>query len=239
VYPSFSIGGEEFFSYPLIIGMMWAYSFMYLKQYFNRNETQFPHWNLFYLTLFLFSWFGAKIFFVFTLDSEVLEKASFNSNFWLGGGFVFYGGLIGGVSWTVFYKYLMKIKWSSMNIFIPILALAHGVGRIGCFLAGCCYGNYCDLPWAINLHGGLRHPVQLYEAFALIILSYIFRKRVASCKPVIFEYLLSYSVLRFFLEMLRGDEIRGIVGPISTSQLVSIIIFSCSLIGTLIRRRAK
>jgi phosphatidylglycerol:prolipoprotein diacylglycerol transferase len=239
MFPSFSIDGYEFYSYPLIIGMMWAYSFMYLKQYFKLKDNIFPYWNLFYFVLFLFAWFGAKIFFIFTLDSAVLEKSTLNSNFWLGGGFVFYGGLLAGLAWIVFYKYLLKVQWKTMRIFIPVLALGHGVGRLGCFMAGCCYGNYCDLPWAIDLHGGLRHPTQLYEAFSLFILAYIFKKRVDNDKPVIFEYFLSYSILRYILELFRGDEIRGIVATISTSQLVSIILLGASVFGLLIRRRAK
>ena len=236
MFSSIQLFGYEIYLYPLIIGMMWSYAYLSMQKLIHAKKVELPYFKTFFIALFLSCWIGAKLFFLFSIDSELITKAKLNANFWLGGGFVFYGGLTFGVLTTLVYKYLLKIEWDNFKMFIPLLALGHGVGRIGCFLAGCCYGSACDLPWAINLHGVDRHPVQLYEAIVLISLYFIFLKRVYSNKSVILEYLLSYSLLRFSLEFLRGDEIRGFLWSLSTSQVISVIIFAIST-ALIIRRR--
>ena len=134
----------------------------------------------------------------------------------------------------------------SFDVLSPSLALGHAIGRIGCLLAGCCWGAACDLPWAITysspiaaenlgtpLHQHL-HPFPVYSSlfnFALYaFLAAYYRRRPAPGR-VFATYLLLYGIARFFLEMTRGDAIRGFVfgGALSTSQLISIALVT---IGT-------
>lgn len=156
-------------------------------------------------------------------------------------GFVFYGGLFGGLL-----GYLVGIKiarcgfFDFINIFAFIIPYVHAWGRIGCFCAGCCYGIPYEGVFAVHYthpvsdvpcgHG--IFPVQLTEslllfAFAFTILPFILKNKPA---PFFLIYLLYYSVIRFALEYLRNDAGRGFIGIFSVSQWISIFIFIISLI---------
>ena len=100
------------------------------------------------------------------------------------------------------------------------MAAAHGFGRIGCFLNGCCFGRATATFWGVTapagslLHmqtGGLPvHPVQLVEAaenFILCILYCFMLKKGAKRGVVTGAYLLIYGILRCFNETLRGDNV--------------------------------
>ena len=115
---------------------------------------------------------------------------------------------------------------------IPSIALAQGFGRIGCFLAGCCYGKETDSHLSVvfqNSDFAPNHvaliPTQIYSSILdflhFFILLYVAKHKkaegeVAAC------YLILYSIGRFFLEFFRGDIARGNVGILSTSQFISI-----------------
>jgi len=150
------------------------------------------------------------------------------------GGNVFYGGLLGGILVAIIifkkkpqYKYLLDFA-------TPAIPLFHFFGRIGCFLAGCCFG--VESSFGFTFHHSIiekaneinRFPVQLLEAFINLILFFIldfFRRKNLFKQNIIYLYLLFYSVARFFIEFLRGDEYRGyFFNILSTSQIISILI---------------
>jgi len=113
------------------------------------------------------------------------------------------------------------------DLTITALPLGHAVGRVGCFLNGCCFGKVSTLPWAVHLHGADRQPVQLYEALLnfclyLILLKIYFSKTRDGV--VLAGYLMSYSVIRFVLEFFRGDERAGLLF-FSYAQWFSILFF--------------
>ena len=121
----------------------------------------------------------------------------------------------------------------------PGLALFHCFGRIGCFLGGCCYGVESEHGVVFtnalieSVNGVPRVPVQLYEA--AFELALFFTLWALLCKGVLknrllLVYLISYSVGRFILEFWRGDEYRGFIFGLSTSQIVSIIVFAVSVV---------
>jgi phosphatidylglycerol:prolipoprotein diacylglycerol transferase len=119
----------------------------------------------------------------------------------------------------------------------PAVALGHAIGRIGCFLAGCCWGRECSSPWAVtftdpaaerNVGVPLNvplHPTQLYEALGnLLILALLLTFENRRWKGQTFAwYLGAYAILRGTLEFFRGDP-RGSVldGAVSTSQLIAL-----------------
>lgn len=115
---------------------------------------------------------------------------------------------------------------------MPSVALAQGFGRIGCFLAGCCYGQETNSALSITFHNSdfapnnvALVPTQIYSSlldFAhFFLLLYISGHKKASGQ-VAACYLIFYSVGRFILEFFRGDIIRGSVGVLSTSQFIGI-----------------
>lgn len=164
------------------------------------------------------------------------------------GGSVFYGGLLGGIGAGVLY---LKVTKQSLGDFSDLAALVatmfHAFGRIGCFLGGCCYGIECDFGFVYenalveSANGVRRFPVQLVESgfefllFTLIL--FMFIKGIQKHRLFLW-YLFVYSIGRFILEFFRGDEYRGFVGFLSTSQFISVFIFAVSLI-LLIRTNIK
>ncbi len=160
------------------------------------------------------------------------------------GGSVFYGGLLGGLLAGAI---TIKLKKHEFAVFSDMAAvvipLFHAFARVGCFLSGCCYGIESKFGFTVHnntlvegINGVSRFPVQLLEAILnvllFLLLWYMYNRSLTSnalkgkIMPI---YLLLYSVIRFFDEFLRGDEIRGFLFGLSTSQLISIILFAVSV----------
>lgn len=151
------------------------------------------------------------------------------------GGGVFYGGLIGGLiagGISIRVQRLKPALYCDCAAFA--IPLFHGFGRIGCFLSGCCYGKESEYGITFtdsiveSANGVPRIPVQLYEAafeFALFAVIFVIFCKDALKGKLLALYLLTYSVGRFMLEFLRGDDYRGFLFGLSTSQLISIALF--------------
>lgn len=170
------------------------------------------------------------------------------------GGFVFYGGFFAALAGSFLFLKIKKesfLKWA--DFFAPTLALGYALGRIGCFLNGCCYGQLCldstcPWPWMIELgqHGlpaGLRHPTQLYAVFwelcAVLILLWIEKKRTTR-GSVFYIWLALHSVGRLIMEHYREDY-RGpeLIG-FSLSTLLSFgILFFLFLLQILCKIKFK
>ena len=167
------------------------------------------------------------------------------------GGFVFYGGFIGGAIGLVIYAWEFKKSLIDyLGIYATVVPLGHAFGRIGCFLAGCCHGGPFDGAFSVAyLHGEVTEvtgnplfvihldelggaplgvplfPVQLVEAILLLllfgVLLFLFFKASKKRLLVPAVYVVSYAVIRFVLEFFRNDGIRGIL-LLSTSQWISV-----------------
>jgi phosphatidylglycerol:prolipoprotein diacylglycerol transferase len=230
------------YSYPLFMGLAWGVAFAFTRFLFEKNSIDSDVLKPLFVLEFISTWIGAKIFFLWFSSEGKFTEYIYADNFWLGGGFVFYGGLIFGlVAFLLYSLVFKKFPFVHTKFLAPGLAIGHGIGRLGCFLTGCCYGSQCDLPWAIHLHGEFRHPVQLYEAAGLFFIAWLAMKWIRKNKSgfyVFTRYLLAYSILRFFVECFRGDLIRGVLGlNLSTSQWVSISLFSIILIAVFLKRK--
>lgn len=161
-------------------------------------------------------------------------------------GGVFYGGLVAAVTVALWYLKRHRLPmWTVTDVFAPGIALGHVIGRAGCLFAGCCFGRPTSVPWAITFHNEFAaqnvgtplnvplHPTQLYEAGAelLILVFLLVTERKGKPFPgrTFWGYLLLYGVSRFIIEFYRGDA-RGLVGSLSTSQFVSVLIVPLSLV---------
>ena len=136
------------------------------------------------------------------------------------GGLVFYGGFLLALVTVTIYSRIKKLDIIRiLDIFVPALTAAHGLGRIGCFLNGCCFGRATTLWWGIKAPAGSAlelaagsaplHPVQLLEAGENFLLCVLFCYLLRKVKRgvVISSYLAIYGFLRFFNELLRGDNV--------------------------------
>jgi phosphatidylglycerol:prolipoprotein diacylglycerol transferase len=164
----------------------------------------------------------------------------------LGKGGVFYGGFLMATACSSLYFRVVGLPgWQVADCIAPGLALAQGMGRIGCFLAGCCWGtptssrlgvtftsqvahNLTGVPLGVKLH-----PTQLYEAAVVLLaipLLLWLRRTKTFQGEVILAYVLYYAVVRFFLEFVRDDP-RGryVYDLLSTSQVISLLILPFGL----------
>jgi len=153
---------------------------------------------------------------------------------------VFYGGFALASAASFLYVRRHRLPLGKVaDLAAPPLALGQAIGRIGCLMAGCCYGKSCDLPWAVTFSdpaafqltgvplGIPLHPTQVYHALADLLILAITLRLLARRRfegQVFWVYVLLYAVLRFVVEMFRGDAPRGVFfgGTLSTSQLIAI-----------------
>lgn len=198
------------------------------------------------LTVFL-GFLCAKVLFIITYLKDFIASPM---EYIRGSGFVVFGGIIGGVAviWT--YCKINRMKFGDVfDIMAPSVALAQGFGRIGCLLAGCCYGRPTESAIGIIFTNSdfapnniKLMPTQIMMAVGdFIIAALLFwlvrvsEKKAAlndeegnAIKPFGFggkigiAYLILYSVGRFAVEFFRNDY-RGSVGILSTSQFIAVI----------------
>ena len=168
----FSFNNIDIFTYPLLVGMAWGVAYnISLKLIYKRNQLLIKQFRLLFLGIFLFSWMGAKIFFLYFSKINNYQLYLTDTNFWLGGGFVFYGGLVFSIIFLYLYKIFFKEKgFQDFYLLIPGLCFGHAIGRLGCFLAGCCFGHLFQSENFLNSFIGQKHPVQIYESLFLFIL---------------------------------------------------------------------
>ncbi len=165
------------------------------------------------------------------------------------GGFVFYGGLFGGLAMIFLAGKIHKVDavyYIKKVIFL--CPFAHAFGRLGCFMAGCCYGIPYHGPGAVvfpensfAVPGVELFPVQLLESATLLVISLILGIATLhfASDYTIELYLILYGIDRFLLEFLRYDSGRGIYGPFSTSQWISLVAVVVAIIVMVIRKRKK
>lgn len=157
------------------------------------------------------------------------------------GGMVYYGGLIGGIiAGMIVIKAKNYPVGDITDCAAPGVALFHAFGRTGCFLSGCCYGIESDFGFIYHnaliesANGVRRFPVQLFEAGFELLLFLVLWRLLESGKQkgrLFLLYLMIYPVGRFFLEFYRGDEYRGYIFGLSTSQVISVLLFVTAVAG--------
>ena len=173
------------------------------------------------------------------------------------GGLVFHGGFIGAFAVLPIWCRVTKTPFlETADLLATILPLAHGFGRIGCFLFGCCYGIHLPenspFAWlqlrfptsagASGAHGLPVLPTQLFEAAALflffVVLLRLLRQHEKTHPGLVAGvYLLGAAFIRFTVEFLRDDP-RSMFGWMSIGQLTSVVlaIFAIPLIVVAFRR---
>lgn len=191
-------------------------------------------------------WLGAKVLYV------IVEWKAFIADplSVLGTeGFVVYGGISAGVLAAVVYCKRKGYRFLEyFDLLAPSIAVAQGFGRIGCFMAGCCYGRETDSALGVVFPAGSIAPAgvkllptQLFSAagdFGIMFALLWHYKRRKHVGDTAFVYMLLYGVGRFVIEMFRNDN-RGEVGVLSTSQFISIFIVAAALLLLLGNRRKE
>lgn len=231
----FSIGSFTVYGYGFMIaiGVLAAY---FTAEY-RAKKYKLQDEQIFYLVIWcvLGGFVSAKLLFWMTEWKSIRNDPGFLLRT-MGDGFVVYGGIIGGILTGWIFCRRKKLEFLKyFDLVMPSIALAQGFGRIGCLLAGCCYGRETSGAWSITFQDSSfapNHvaliPTQIYSSlldfvhFGILLVIARHKKangQVAAC------YLIFYSIGRFILEFFRGDLERGQVGMMSTSQFIGI--FTC------------
>lgn len=225
------------YSYPFFWGLGWGMSFFYIWKNIVDSKIIRKIFLTYFLLLFLVSWMGAKVLAFYSYGALVLLQHA-PLDFWLNGGFVFYGGLLAGMLLTAIFYFFYSVEFKSILPFIVIaLPLGQGIGRIGCFFTGCCYGLIIN---------NQQIPIQLFEAVVLLgIFYYLHRKygsvvihSKSSVKQyfVISETILLISIERIMAEIWRAD-VRGSLMGVSTSTFISLLLLLLSFVFYLVSLR--
>ena len=178
------------------------------------------------------------------LDRMLSQIRAGDFSFLLESGQVYYGGLILGTAGALIAAACLRVKGSDVAFaVVPMLPVGHALGRIGCFLGGCCYGLPCSAPWGLDFSAagviGRMFPIQLVEALLNLLLAAALArlaKRTQNRWNVLLAYMGGYGALRFSLEFFRGDRVRGMGGALSTSQWISLALM-LGMLGILLRRK--
>ena len=253
MFPFIDLGFMKLPAYGLcmVLGIYLAAGLMLLRT--RRTEVRPEYLIIIQVVCVLSFMVGAKVFSVFATYSP-MEIFTFVKNgdfeFFINSGLVFYGGLIFGILGAVGMSKILKVDLFSIEgHIVPFIPLGHAIGRIGCLMAGCCYGMRYEGPLAVHypdtvidyidgpVPGVGYFPVQLMEAvlnLSICIALVIFSRKKRRRGDILFLYLLMYAIMRFCTELFRGDAVRGIYFNLSTSQWISIVLIIVFLIRKII-----
>ena len=184
------------------------------------------------ITTVILGFLCARVLFIITEWQDFVKDPM---SFITGSGFVVYGGIIGGLLVILGYCKLKKMDFLAyLDLMIPSVAVAQGFGRIGCFLAGCCYGKETGCFLGVTFknsayapNGVKLLPSQLFMSagdFLIAAVLLLYSKKNPSKGKLSALYLMLYSAGRFVVEFTRNDD-RGAVGSLSTSQFIGIFTF--------------
>ncbi|HEX4075326.1 MAG TPA: prolipoprotein diacylglyceryl transferase [Candidatus Acidoferrales bacterium] len=237
----FQFGGVTIYTYGVLaavgflLGLWWAY-----RQAPRAGLDPRVIWNLGVYGI-LIALLSSKIWYILSMwdyfianPRDIFSLGTFQS------AGTFYGGVVGGIVWVIFYTRLHKLPVLSVfDVCAAPVALGHSIGRVGCFVAGCCYGKPTSLPWAVTFTNPIAsrisgtplnislHPTQLYEAGAeflnfLLLVWLGTRQRFSG--QLIGAYFILYGLERGSIEFLRDDPGRTLMfhDSVSLMQLVSV-----------------
>ena len=227
-----TIGGLTVHGYGLMIGIGFIAAYLMTEYRARKYKMNTDIVFSLFLSSVVFGLLGAKLMYYLTILDQIIKDP---------------GVIVDQRDGFVVYGVKKERFWRYFDLIAPAIALAQGFGRIGCLLAGCCYGKETDSSCSITFHssdiapnGVALIPTQIYSSildFLNCIVLCLIARRAKKEKTVAGCYLLFYSTGRFILEFFRGDLERGSVGVISTSQFISIFIFAIGAVMLLIGRK--
>ena len=246
MYPIlFEIGGWPIYSYGLLLALAYLLGLQMAVVRARRRGIDAARIMDLGIYLIIAALVGAKLMLVF-VDFDYFRNQPRELLSLVRAGGVFYGGLIAAILVALWLVRRYKLDtWTTADLMAPGIALGHVVGRLGCLLAGCCYGRPTDLPWGLTFThpaaaanvgtplGIPLHPTQIYDAGAelLILILLLVTERRGRLFPgrTFWLYMLLYAISRFIIEFYRGDD-RGMIMGMSTSQFVSLLIVPIAIV---------
>ncbi len=227
MYPELiRIGGLVVHSYGLMISLAILISAFLLYWEAPRENINPDHVLEAIIVASFFGLLGSRILYI-ALNWQLYSGRFLSAFFTQFEGLTFYGAFFGGVIALYFWSVKRRVNFLKFtDLLAPYLALGYALGRVGCFLNGCCYGIESTVPWALPISIGdqvLRHPVQLYAAFSGLVIFFVL-KALRHRRPFIGFLLIAlfalYGLQRFIVEFFRYSEAVWI--GLSVAQIFSL-----------------
>lgn len=239
----FTVGPIQIYSYGVMVSLAFAICSFLIWRTAPRVGLDREKVLDFIIVILVFGIIGARFLHV-AANFRYYIKHPFEIILLTKGGLAFYGGVLFSIIAGIIYLRKNSIPiWKAGDLIAPYVALGQSIGRIGCFLNGCCYGIICA---PAHLHLGVifrgdtlhRYPTQIFATIILLFIYMALRfmlERQILKENLFLVYLILYSFQRFFMEFLRGD-INRILWNLTLSQLISVCVFITAL-TMLIRRK--
>jgi phosphatidylglycerol:prolipoprotein diacylglycerol transferase len=233
----FTIGSLPIRSYEVMVAIGFLIALYIAVRRAKKKNIPFKFMLDLGLYVLISGFVGARIFYILQHIRSYDSLADIFSRIWEGG-LTYYGGFV--LASLVGFIYIRSRRLpiaGVMDIIAPSLALGEGISRIGCFLAGCCFGKPTDLPIGItfpenSLTGIITdsqkvHPTQLYSSiilFCIFIVLITFQKYTKFSGQLFLSYVIMYSIYRFSIDFLRYYTPEEHLGIFSYSQVTSLVL---------------
>jgi phosphatidylglycerol---prolipoprotein diacylglyceryl transferase len=233
----FEVGSVTIYTYGFCIAIGALLGLTYMTwQGKKQFGLTFDATNSLFIFIVVAAIIGGKVFFFFEDPAYYVKNVG---KLFTGSGFVFYGSFLFAVPVMLWFFKRHKIPTMAMlDVMAVVTCIVHGFGRVGCFMAGCCYGKPTESIFGVTFTNPVcqaeplntpLHAAQPYEAgfiFCLLAILTILKARKQFDGQLFLLYLIIYSVGRAVLEIFRGDLARGFIVKdwLSHSQFISIII---------------
>ena|SRR3989338_2275338 len=241
-------------SYGLMLAVAFSVGYFEALRRCLREKENPRHIEYLFLILIASAVIGSRLFHVIFEDPIYYFNHPIEIFSIWKGGYTFYGGLLIGILGIYVYTRVTRVNFLRFaDILAPSVLLGLFLGRIGCFLAGCCWGRPTDRAWGVVFSNPLSfasdhvravHPTQLYESGAALFLFAlcwrVFQKKRFDGQ-IFFMGLIGYSLARFVIEFFRGDDYRGFVleGTLSYAQLVSLTVLPFTVVALFLFSRLQ
>ena len=225
MYPIlYKIGPIHLYTYGLFLALGFLAAILVAGQEAKRLGLPEGHFYDLCFYIILAAIIGSRLLFVIVDPGPFLKNPLKIFAIWEGG-LVFHGGLIAALITAFFYMRRHGLPWRPTFDALAVgMPLGVTLGRIGCFMAGCCFGKPSDLPWAVRFTNpetlcpvlDYLHPAQLYEALlSLGIFGVVFwlRKRKRFDGQILLTYFLLAGLVRFTVEFFRAPTALDPRGP--------------------------
>lgn len=248
----FEVGSFTLYTYGFFIALGAVLGFTYMAWHGKKQfGTTLDQSNTLFLMLVGGGIIGGKLFIVFENPPLYLSHPR---ELFSGSGFVFYGSLLTAIPLMLWFFKKHKIPlWPMLDVMAIVTCILHGFGRIGCFMAGCCYGIPTEGIFGVIFTNPTcqaeplntpLHPTQLYESgliFSILVLLLILKKRRRFEGQLFLSYLILYAAGRSVLEIFRGDLERGFVIPdyLSNAQFISLLFIGVAIYFYVKRRNTN
>jgi len=243
-------GPFTIYTYGLMVAIGCLVGFFYVRRAARREGFDTDKIISLFLWVLASGFVGGRILYIFVEWQRFVNEPL--RTIFGRGGFVFYGGFILAFGVGIWQIRRMGLNiWKTADVFAPGVAIAYAIGRIGCFLNGCCYGRPIESWLGVSfppesLAGSVGKPlipVQLFSSLSLFIIFAILILLKGYKKfdgQIFWFYVLLYGLTRSIIEIFRGDP-RGHIWVFSTSQFLGIIfaILALVMLGRLGRAKKR